>query len=132
MLLDSQNLFSNAQAITGSAVSENVVVMCEGEVAFGTPKPLLIQVVEDFAGATSLTVEIETAPSADFAEKVVLASATLKASELVAGAQFPINYLPKGNKGYMRLAYSVEGTATSGKITAGLVAGLSQSYNDIA
>ena len=132
MLLDSQNLFSNAQAITGSAVSENVVVMGEGEVAFGTPKPLLIQVVEDFAGATSLTVEIETAPSADFAEKVVLASAKLEASELVAGAQFPINYLPKGNKGYMRLAYSVEGTATSGKITAGLVAGLSQSYNDIA
>ena len=132
MLLDSQNLFSNAQAITGSAVSENVVVMGEGEVAFGTPKPLLIQVVEDFAGATSLTVTIETADNADFSGKVVLASATLQASELVAGAQFPINYLPKGNKGFMRLAYTVEGTVTSGKITAGLVAGLSQSYNDIA
>ena len=49
MLLDAQCLFSDAQAITATAASTNVVRFGKGEFTF---VPLLIQVVEDFATLT--------------------------------------------------------------------------------
>ena len=70
MLLDMETLFSDAQAITVSAASTNIVKMANTEhnmpeVAFGTPIPLLLQVVEDFAGATSVKVGIQTSATED-------------------------------------------------------------------
>ena len=122
MLLDSQSLFSNAQAITaGTVISTNVVKFGGADVSF---IPLLIQVVSDFSNLTSLTVKVQTAIDAEFTSAVDLTASTLALADLKAGTQFPINYLPKGNLGYIRLAYVVTGTAeTTGKITAGVVAG---------
>lgn len=118
MLLDTQNLFSDAQAITASAASNNVVRFGKGDISF---LPLLIQVVEDFATLTSLTVKVQTAADAAFTTPVDLASTTIAAADLKAGAILPINYIPKGNLGYMRLYYTVTGSnATAGKITAGV------------
>lgn len=120
MLLDAQCLFSDNQAITATAVSTNVVRFGLGECTF---VPLLIQVTEDFATLTSLTVKVQTATDSTFTTAVDLASATLAASALKAGAVFPINFIPSGNLGYIRISYTVIGSnATAGKITAGVVA----------
>ena len=57
MLLDAQNLFSDAQAITATAASTNVIdtgsAKDDGK---GAGVPLLIQCVEDFDNLTSLTI----------------------------------------------------------------------------
>ncbi len=134
MLYDLESLFSNNQVITASAVSENVVCFAKGEfkeVAFGTPLPLRIQVTKTFAGLTSLTVEVQTASDADFSDVETLAtSGAIEADKLVAGYTFPVNFIPRGNKGYMRLNYTVAGTATDGTITAGVVAANGGSYHE--
>ena len=122
MLLDAQCLFSDNQAITASAASTNVVRFGEGEFTF---VPLLIQVTQDFATLTSLTVKVQTAVDSAFTNAVDLAEATISASGLTTGKTFPINFIPSGNLGYIRLYYTVTGSnATTGKITAGVVAGI--------
>lgn len=137
MRLDSQALFSDAQAITATAASTNVVELSKPngkftEVAFGKAVPLLIQVVEDFNNLTSLKVGIQTDDNAAFSSAKTLAEATLLLADLKAGAKFPIIEVPAGNEGYMRLYYTVTGTApTTGKITAGIVDVVDNSFQDM-
>ena len=137
MRLDNQAIFSDAQEITSENVSTNVVKMSSTEnglteVAFGTPIPLLIQVVEDFAGATALKAAVETSETEDFETYTTLAeSEETDADKLTAGYKFPIIYVPKGNLGYMRLRYTPTGDATAGAVTAGLVDAIDNSYQDM-
>lgn len=135
MLLDMETLFSNAQAVTATAASTNVIHTAYGklkEISFGTPLPLLIQVVEDFEGLTSLKVAVQTSADEAFTSPVTLAeTAAIAAADLKAGYRFPINFMPKGNLGYTRLYYTVVGTGTAGKIDAGFVAGHDNSYQDM-
>ena len=121
MLLDNQNLFCENQAITtGTAYSQNTIAFGKNDVSFA---PVVVQVVEDFVGLTSLEVIFQTSATSDFSSAVDLASAQLALADLKAGATFPITFLPRGNKGYMRLSFVANGTATAGKITSGVVAG---------
>lgn len=137
MILDSQALFSDAQAITGSAVSDNIVdLFVEGglntskrDVGRGAPLRLLVQSVADFNTLTSMTVEVETSVDEAFSAPVTLASGTLALADLVAGGQFPINFMPYNNYRYVRLNYTVVGgSPTTGAVTAGIVSDV-QSYN---
>lgn len=135
MLIDGQNRFSLEQAITTTANSTNIVKMSVTdllpEVAFGCPLPLLIQVVESFAGATSVKVAVQTSATEEFSSPTTLAeTAAVPGADLKAGYRFPIVFVPKGNKGYLKLVYTVNGTATAGKITAGIIAGHDNSYQD--
>ena len=125
MLIDSQNQFSNNQKITTAVASDNVVKMSDGflnEVAFGTQIPLLVQVVQ-------------TSADAEFTTPTTLVSSTLTAADLKAGSKFPISFMPKGNLGYMRLYYTptaeASKTITAGAVTAGVIAGHDNSYQDM-
>lgn len=138
MLLDSQNSFSNNQKITTTVASENVVKMSDGflkEISFGTSIPLLIQVVETFIGAASLKVDVQTSADAEFTTPVTLTSSTMNTADLKAGSKFPISFMPKGNLGYMRLYYTptaeTSKTITAGAVTAGVIAGHDNSYQDM-
>lgn len=137
MRLDSQLLFSDNQAVTATAVSENVVQMASTqngmtEVAFGDKIPLLIQVTEDFVGCTSIAASVETSATEDFASAVSLVSTpAIPVAELKAGYKFAIDSIPKGNKGFMRTKYTVVGTATAGKILAGVVDAIDNSFQDM-
>ena len=136
MLYDLENLFSNNQAVTADAASTNIIKLAAGqlkEVAFGTPIPLRIQVTEDFETLTSLNIKVQTASDEAFTSPVDLASTgAIAAADLKAGYVAPINFIPKGNLGYMRLYYDVTGSnATAGKITAGIVAANEGSYQDM-
>ena len=129
MLLDSQNLFSENQEITtGTIYSQNIIDFGKNDVSF---VPVIIQAVSDFSALTSLTVKVQTSTSSAFDEAIDLIEAKLELEKLKAGAKFPINYLPKGNLGFMRLVYVVEGSETTGKITAGAVAGDGLSAHEI-
>lgn len=140
MLLDKETQFSDNQKITVAAASTNIVKMASTEhkmteVAFGEPIPLLIQVVEDFENTTKIQIDVQTAADETFTTSTTLASATLNAADLKAGSKFPINFVPKGNLGFMRLYYTptadTSKTITAGAITAGIVAGHDHSFQDM-
>lgn len=126
MIFDKENLFSEDQAVTATAVSTNVVDLgVDRDIGKGVPVPVVIQVTEDFATLTSLTAEIQTASDEAFSSPTVLAtSGAVPAADLVAGKQLALQYMPLGTKRYLRINYTVAGTdATAGTVTAGVVAG---------
>ena len=129
MLLDSQAMFSDAQEITsGTIYSTNTVKFGKGDVSF---VPVIIQVVKSFENLSKLSVSVQTANDAEFLEPVTLMESQMLLADLKEGAKFPIAFLPKGNLGYMRLAYTVDGTESAGKITAGVVAKDGVSFHEL-
>lgn len=142
MIFDRQLLLSDGQAVTATAVSTNSIqwpdmgrvygaaadlVRGVGE---GNPVPLLVQVTENFATLTSLTITLESADNTGLSSNAVVhwSSGAIAVAALVAGFQVPIRFLPKGIvKPHLGLRYTVAGaSATAGKITAGVVAGIQQ------
>jgi hypothetical protein len=139
MLFDSTNLFSDAQAITATAASTNVIDFgatdtpkhaanaITRDLGKGNKVALHVQVVTDFADTgdnTSLTVALQTDTVENFASPTTLwTSETLVSTALVAGYIFPLAFIPRGVQRYLRLNYTVSGTGDmeAGAITAGLV-----------
>ncbi len=131
MILDEQGLFSNKQAITESCVSENVLDMGKREVSFGTPVGLFIQIAETFNNLTSLSIKVQTSMEEDFSSSVDLVEQKMLLDELTKGAVSSIKFLPKGNLGFLRLVYTVDGTnPTQGAIIAGVVDGVQESFHN--
>jgi hypothetical protein len=137
MILSLQQLFSDDQSVTATAVGTNVIDLgvagtpydaaaaLNQDVGKGNPIPVLIQVTEDFATLTSLTVTLETSANSDLSSSTVLATETVLAADLVAGKQTSIQCVPNGaDKRYLGVRYTVTGSdATAGKITAGISMG---------
>jgi hypothetical protein len=125
MILDKENLFSDAQAVTATASSTNVLKLPKG-LAKGEPVRLLCQVTETFATLTSLTVGVRTSATLSGANlsgpTTLVSTAAVPAASLVAGYQFTVEFMPSGTLDYVDLNYTVGGSnATAGKITAGIV-----------
>jgi hypothetical protein len=140
MLLDKEALFSDDQAITASAASTNYMDLG----ATGTPAnapaavvrdlgggqnvTMLVQVTEDFATLTSLTVDVEVDDNTSFSSaKTVATTGAVAVANLTAGKILSVSVpLPVGtDERYLRLNYTVAGVnATAGKITAGVAAGV--------
>lgn len=136
MILSAQQTFSDAQAITATGLSTNVIDLgvpgtpygatasLNQDVGKGNPIPVLIQVVEDFDNATSITVTIETGTNHSTLGTEVI-SETIVLADLKAGNQSVIQVLPiKLTERYLGIRYTVTGTApTAGKITAAITMG---------
>ena len=137
MITSLRSLLSAAQAVTATAISENVMDLgvpgtpyggaaaLDRDFGKGTPVPFLVQVVEDFATCTSVTVTLETSANADLSSSTVLATEVILLADLVAGKQTYMQCLPNGVTGrYLGLRYTVGGSnATAGKFTAGVTMG---------
>lgn len=139
MLFDLESMFSDAQAITATAVSTNTLDFgavdtpkhaagpITRDVGRGRPIPVVVQVVQTFNTLTSLRIDLEVSDAADFGSGVVVVSSiTVPLARLTAGERVAPFYLPEGmNKRYARLNYVVSGTnPTQGRVTAGLVFGV--------
>lgn len=126
MLLDQQALFSAAQAITAMAASTNVIdTGSNKDVGKYGDIPLLIQVVEGFNNLTSLTVTVQTDDNSAFSSAADVLSMTIPLASLVLGYKSPVITLPMKMERYIRLNYTVTGTApTTGKVTAGITGGV--------
>lgn len=137
MILSKNLLLSDDQAITATARSTNVIDLgapdtpydaaaaLNQDIGKGTKVPLLVQVTEDFATLTSLTITVEVSANADLSSSTVLSSTTVAVASLVKGYQLPIDCILTGtNKRYLGTRYTVSGSnATAGKITAGITMG---------
>lgn len=126
MLLYQQALFSAAQAITATAASTNVIdTGSNKDVGKYGDIPLLIQVVEGFNNLTSLTVTVQTDDNSAFSSAADVLSMTIPLASLVLGYKSPVITLPMKMERYIRLNYTVTGTApTTGKVTAGITGGV--------
>lgn len=139
MIFSAQSLLSEDQAVTATALSTNVIDLGVSQAAYGAKAsfhrdigkgaevPFLIQVTEDFATLTSLTVTIETSDAeAMTGSTVLMSSGAIAAADLVQGFQVPLQRLPNGVTGrYLAVRYTVTGTtATAGKVTAGVTMGV--------
>ncbi|WP_034159118.1 Bbp16 family capsid cement protein [Sphingomonas sp. ERG5] len=139
MIMDATTLFSNAQAVTATAVSANIVDLgatgtvygaaaaIVRDIGRGAAVPLKVTVVESFNNLTSLTISVETDDNIGFASaKTVWSSPTYALTDLATGAKLLLpDSIPLGtDERYVRLRYTIAGTApTLGKITAGVTAG---------
>jgi len=138
MIFSAEQLFSEDQAITVTAISENVIdtgvrgtpyggaSALEGDVGKGNPVCVLVQVTEDFATLTSLTIAIECDEAVGLDDDpTVLTSVTIAVADLVAGKQIPVQYLPNEcTKRYLGVRYTVTGSdATAGTVQAGITMG---------
>lgn len=122
MLLDNTLIFSEEQAITSTAVSTNVLDQGTKGDAYQSLW-LVVNVKEDFAGLTDLTVQIETDSDESFGtKKVVGQSAPIVLDELKKDETVVKMRLPVGLDRYIRLNYKVTGSASAGKVTAFLTA----------
>ena len=118
MIIDKDLLFSNEQAITGTAASTNVIDLGEGGDAIGQELTIHAVVKTSFATLTSLTVKVQTSADNSNWADVVLGPAIPVAS-LKAGKDIFCVRVPQGLKRYVRLYYTVAGSnASAGKITA--------------
>lgn len=138
MIISNLDIFSDAQAITASAASTNVIDLGDAgrvvgesadltyDLGKGSPVSLRIQVTETFATLTSLKVAVQLDDADSFGSAVIaLETEAIAAATLVAGYVFNIDNFPlRTNERYVRLYYTVAGSnATAGKITAWVVRG---------
>lgn len=136
MIFDLSNLFSDAQAITATAASTNVIGLgpkasgVARDIGKGKPIPLLIQVVEAFdsvADDETLEIAVELDSTTTFTpDKSIVIGRIANADLKKVGYQLPVQFVPDGvNMEFMRLKYTVAGSGnfTAGKITAGIVMG---------
>lgn len=137
MILSAEQLFSDDQAVTATAISTNVIDLgvpgtpfdaaapLNQDIGKGNPIPVLIQVTEDFATLTSLTITLEVSAAAGLTSPVVLNTQTIAVADLLAGKQTFMQVVPNGaDMRYLGVRYTVTGSnATAGTITAGISMG---------
>ena len=134
MILNKNLILSEAQAITATAISQNVIQWPTNGIMYGdaaatprnlgpgNPMPILLQVVEAFNTLTSLTITLETSAAADLSSSTVLASSgAIPLATLIIGHRPSfLRYFPDATLlAFIGLRYTVTGTnPTLGKITA--------------
>ena len=137
MILSAQQIFSDDQAVTATAISTNVIDLGVAGTPYGAAAalnndkgkgnkiPILCQVTTDFATLTSLTITVEVSAAAGLTTPTVLFTQTIAVADLVAGKQISIDVLPNdATLRYLGVRYTVTGSnATAGNITAGISMG---------
>ncbi len=138
MIFSAQQIFSDDQAVTATAISTNVIdtgvrgtpygaaAALTGDIGKGNPIQILCQVTTDFATLTSLTITVECSAAVGLTSPVVLySSGAVLAATLVQGYMIPLQYLPiTCTLRYLGIRYTVGGSsATAGNIVAGITFG---------
>jgi PPE-repeat protein len=127
MILDTQNEFSNSQAVTATAISTNQVDTDSDSILknLGGHEGvyLVLQVDEAFAGtATTLTPELlsDSVATLDGTPTVHASFGALATAALTAGKTVGVIALPFGDyERYVGVRYTVAGgTYTAGKVSA--------------
>lgn len=131
MILDKQNMFSEAQAVTGAAktMSTNVIDLSSIR-QIGAGKPLFVIVnVDVAAGGTTptLAVTIETDDNAALSTTAILFTGpTIAAAGLVTSTQLVYQVPLSGMERYLALGYTLGGTSPTITLSAHVVENFQQ------
>lgn len=125
MYIDAQNLFSDAQALTSTAASTNLIdTGVDGNLGVGEPMAvfLTLDVAADAGNADeTYSVAVQTDDNSSFSSAATLGTITITRGD-AAGTTYSF-LLPKATSGerYFRLNYTLGGTSPSVTVTAALV-----------
>jgi len=124
MYLDKLLMFNESDAaITATTASTNVIDLGAADLGKSEEMDIFVQVTEAFNNLTSLGIKAQTATDAAFSTPIDLPvqATPLLAALTLNSVQLQVS-VPKGVLRFMRLYYTVTGTApTTGKIRAGLI-----------
>lgn len=124
MKLDKEYEFSDAQALTATANSTNVIDLgVDRDIGVGEPMCVMISVgvAADTASANeTYQFQLETDDNVSFSSATVIADRTIAKESLTAGS---VHILPIGhaNERYLRVAYTLGGTTPSITVDAYLM-----------
>lgn len=122
MLIDAHNMFSDAQDVTVSAESDNVVDLLAARRGAGEKLQIACNVQTTFVGGTSIAVSLQSSAAAAFGSYTThWTGPAIGVASLAAGYRFELPDLPDDIARYVRLYYTVVGTFTAGYLDAALV-----------
>lgn len=126
MIFDKENLFSNAQAVTDSQASTNIIDLgVSRDIGHGRAIEVAGYVGTTVLSGGSSTVNflLQTDTQSSFATSVTLyQTGAIAKATLVAGYKFMGLKLPEGVQRYLRLYYTLAtADLTTGTFTAGLL-----------
>jgi hypothetical protein len=126
MIMDAQNTYSDAQALTGTGAVSTNVIDHGSDRDIGIGEPLAVVVTVDVAlaggGGQTYTVTLQSDSSVGFGSAVAVAtSPTFAAGTLVAGSRYVLGVgMDKLTNRYTRLNHVLAGTTPTITVTAEL------------
>ena len=130
MILDMENLLSDDQALTVSAVSTNHIDLgVARDIGKGTPIHIIIQNVVAAGGTNpTLLAILEVDDNSSFSSAKEVARSSILTGAL-AGDRLSLQYIPQGtDERYLRISYTTGGTSPTHTVTAGVVAAKDQPH----
>lgn len=128
MILDNENLFSDAQALTASAASTNYIDLQNAYSYMGSGKPLYIHLNVDVAltdsgSDSTVTVALETDDNTGFSSATSVQTLFTIAATAAAGTVYKAVIAPGIiSERYLRVYYTMNnGNLTTGSVTCGIV-----------
>ena len=122
MMLDKQTTLSEDQAVTVTAISTDVYDQGVNGGNLGAGQPLMFEalVTDDFAGATSVEVQLVGADNAALTSNPVIieSSGAVALADLTAGYRFAGTANLHEAKQFIGFKYVVVGPATGGTVTS--------------
>jgi len=123
MFIDSQNQFSDAQALTATAVSTNVIDLgSDRNLGIGEPMAVVYTIDVALDGTTGDETYVATVQSGSTATPTTVIATTTMTRGDAAGTKY-VAFLPADTTvgRYLRLNYTLGGTTPTGTITAELM-----------
>lgn len=123
MILDAQHLFSDAQALTATAASTNLIDFgSDRNIGIGEPMAVVVTVDTALAGTSpTINIAVQMDDSAAFSSPVsVVTSQTYSALAQGAKVVIPIPPDTSGER-FCRLNYTLGGTTPTITVTAALI-----------
>lgn len=124
MILDKELFFSEAQAVTATASSTNIIDLGKGDIGVSGPFTLVIDVPTAFTGTGTIVITLSTAATLSagaLSSGTVMATLSPTNAAIKAGGRLYTITLPIGMKRYCDLTYTVDGTVAAGTFTSYLV-----------
>jgi len=124
-ILDAQLAYSDAQALTATAASTNLVDHgIDGDFGVGVPMVCVLSLdvaADGTTGDETYTVDLEADDNSSFSSAVTVGSATITRGD-AAGTKYFINVPPSAStERYSRLNFTLAGTTPTATVTARLV-----------
>lgn len=123
MYIDSLLQFSNAQALTATAVSaSNVDLGSDRDIGPGRPMWVVVAIntaADNTTGDETYSIALQTDDNASFTSPTTIATVVPAAATLTAGTRVVLG-MPYANERYIRLNYTLGGTTPSVTVTAWL------------
>lgn len=134
MYVDSQLLFSDGQALSGTAASTNVIDLTSDNVGRGKAMVVHLSLdvaADDTTGDETYVAALETDDNSSFSSATSLGSVTITRGD-AAGSKYVINVPSDGSaEQYIRLNFTLGGTTPTATVTAFLTCADAIDGNDI-